>query len=275
MAAAVVSLLSMVAAIVFLLAVEDETAGLIGAAVGGCLALIAIPVWYRSIRVAGRNPLRAMRLLMRTHAAGKLYAGGRRSEAAAELEQICHEAVGYPSTHALAVQSLGAVSLALGNVDRGRDLMRAAARSGWFDTFTMRLSGAPTILHSGLAIAARTAGDRDSAEHHLALARARCRTGKVGMLSYVEHYIACRDGRFDDVCDAHSRRLAAMDPGHRSLQEGALTILYAFALERLDRPGEAERAIAGIAQPDRDGRHGSIGVGWPEMNAFLERHRLV
>jgi uncharacterized membrane-anchored protein len=83
------------------------------------------------------------------------------------------------------------------------------------------------------------------------------------MLSYVQHYMASRDGRFDAVCETHSRRLAAMDASHRSLQEGALTILYAFALERLDSMDEAERAIARIAPPDRDGRHRAIGVGWP------------
>lgn len=265
----------MSACITFVMTVNDDTAREIGLAFGLLLALAAIPVWIRSVRVMRPNAVQSVRLLLRLRAAGTLYAEGRRAEAASEMEAICHDAVGYPSVHAMAVQSLGAVSLALGNVDRARDLMKAAARSGWFESFSMRRAGGPTIVHGGLALAAATAGDREAAEHHARIARERCPRGKEGMLSYADAFLDARDARFEEVCELHSRRLAALDEGHRKLQEGALTVLHAFALDQLGRADEAERAIVGIADAERDGRHASIGVSWPEMSAFLERHRLV
>lgn len=216
-----------------------------------------------------------MRLSQRTAAAAKLYTEGRYADAAAALESICHESVGYPRTHALAVQNLGAVSLALGEVERGRELMRAAARSGWFETFTLRLVQGPAILQGGLAIAARMADDSDATRRHLEIARARCRRGKEGLLSYPEAYCELRDGRYADVAHAHPRRLGALAGRFRLLEEVPLTIRYAFALEQLGRAEEATATLQDVAELERDGRHRGLGARWPEMTAFLERHRLV
>ena len=92
---------------------------------------------------------------------------------------------------------------------------------------------------------------------------------------YPEAYCALRDGAYEDVVEGHARRIAAIAAPIRPLQEVPLTILYAFALEQLGRADEAASALEPTAEAQRDGRHRGIGARWPEMAAFLERHRLV
>ena len=156
-----------------------SVAHLLALALAALAMLFVIPCGFLYARRAGANPIRGMRLALRNGAAAKVYAEGRYADAAAAWESICHDAVGYPQVHALAVQSLGAASLALGDVERARELMRAAARSGWFETFTVRMAQGPAILHGGLAIATRAMDDADAARH-LDIARARCRRGRRG-----------------------------------------------------------------------------------------------
>jgi hypothetical protein len=194
-------------------------------------------------------------------------ARGKLDEAEAGFRDLLRRTRGRPGLQAISLFNIAAVRTRRGDLTGALRIL--VALSSYVGTPKAQLD---LKVKLNLALKWAQLGDTDAAAKWLTAARA---SKQLMYVANVEALILTRQGRYADAEAAYVREWPDLERLIGASEMRAIAARRAFALEAAGADASQVERYLGKARSDDRRELVHLGVAWPEMHAFLERHDLI